>query len=134
MPNWNEWLRCDDGLPVEKCASYRRLWLALDPDEQRAFIPQAADVPEFPAPVGKLIRMRPKPVVVDFNKASVGLGDVVGKLLKRTGLDQPAIKLLKRITGDSDCKCRARQIALNERIPLPGWWQSSVGWWLRAWM
>jgi len=134
MPLMREWLACRDGLPAAKCEGYRRLWLALSEEEQRSLIPLTSDVPDFPHPVGRMVRTRHTAVSVDFSTSSTGLGDVVAKLLKNTRMDTHAIKLVKRITGDNDCQCRARQVWLNTHLPLPRFWRHSVGWWLRAWL
>lgn len=134
MPTWIEWLRCGDRLPRDKCAEYRRLWQALDDAEQRAFIARPADVPQFPAPVGRITRVKLPPIAVDFSASSAGLGDSVAKLVTVTRLKEPAVRLAKWFFKVNDCGCRARQDRWNQRYPWPAWWRISVGTWLKAWV
>ena len=43
-----------------------------------------------------------------------GLGDLVHKVLEKTGVE----KLVKRATKGKDCGCAARRKALNEAVPF----------------
>lgn len=74
------------------------------------------------------------PALLLGDGASVGLGDSVAKLLIATRLKKPAIRFIKWWFKTTDCGCRARQAAWNERWPWPEWWRNSVGNWLRRWI